>query len=70
MSESESTAGGTEFMCDFCGKQVERVRRIALDRDYDRLGIKHARQYACAQCSLDKEALRSSAAQRPSSQGS
>jgi hypothetical protein len=43
------------FKCDFCGKQTDRVRRIALDKDYDRLGERHAVRYACAECSRRKE---------------
>ncbi len=41
--------------CDFCGEQVLRVRRVALDRDYDRLQQPHAVRYACADCSEAKE---------------
>jgi len=41
--------------CDFCGKQVPQVRRIALDRDYERLQTRHAVRYACAACSEAKE---------------
>jgi hypothetical protein len=44
--------------CDFCGRVVERVRRIALDRDYDRLGQRHVVRYACPECSMRKEAER------------
>lgn len=41
--------------CDFCGKEVAQVRRIALDRDYERLQTRHAVRYACAPCSEAKE---------------
>lgn len=41
--------------CDFCGALVTRVRRVALDRDYDRLQQPHAARYACADCSEVKE---------------
>ncbi len=46
------------FKCDFCGHEVPRVRRIALDRGYDRLGQRHAVRYACDACSHSKEAER------------
>ena len=32
-----------------------RVRRVALDGDYDRLGRRHAVRYACDSCSRAKE---------------
>ena len=44
--------------CDFCGAQVARVRRIALDRDYDRLQQPHVVRYACPDCSEAKERAR------------
>jgi hypothetical protein len=44
--------------CDFCGREVDRVRRVALDRDYDRLAQRHLVRYACAECSALKEAER------------
>jgi predicted RNA-binding Zn-ribbon protein involved in translation (DUF1610 family) len=43
------------FRCDFCGSEVPRVRRIALDRGYDRLQTPHRVQYACPECSERKE---------------
>ena len=46
------------FRCDFCGDTVPRVRRIALDRGYERLQTPHAVQYACESCSREKEAAR------------
>ena len=48
-----SGAGGL-FHCDFCGQDVPRVRRVALDRDYERLQTPHPVRYACARCSDDK----------------
>ena len=48
--------------CDFCGEVVSRVRRIALDRGYDRLQTPHQVQYACPTCSERKEAERRSTA--------
>jgi hypothetical protein len=47
-----------EFVCDFCGGTVSHVRRIALDRDYDRLQTPHQVQYACDACSAEKERQR------------
>ena len=44
--------------CDFCGEHVSRVRRIALDRDYERLRTPHRVQYACDPCSARKDAER------------
>ncbi len=41
--------------CDFCGREVESVRRVAIDKDYDRLSIKHQIKYACQECSKRKE---------------
>jgi len=65
MSEVEAGPTGkadaeapAEFTCDFCGKTVLHVRRIALDRDYDRLQKPHAVQYACDTCSEEKERRR------------
>ncbi|MDJ0849902.1 MAG: hypothetical protein QNK04_16150 [Myxococcota bacterium] len=46
------------FRCDFCGEAVPRVRRIALDRGYERLQTPHAVQYACERCSEEKESQR------------
>jgi hypothetical protein len=44
--------------CDFCGAQVPVVRRVALDRDYDRLQTPHRELYACVPCSERKEQRR------------
>jgi len=44
-----------QLRCDFCGALVPRVRRIALDRDYDRLQRPHSVRYACPECSQRKE---------------
>jgi DNA-directed RNA polymerase subunit RPC12/RpoP len=41
--------------CDFCGKDVETVSRVALDKGYDRLTVKHSKMYACLKCSKKKE---------------
>jgi hypothetical protein len=45
----------SSFVCDFCGADAQRVRRVALDRGYDRLGVRHAVRYACETCSRDKD---------------
>ena len=47
-----------QFVCDFCGRTAAHVRRIALDRDYDRLQTPHLVRYACDSCSQDKERRR------------
>jgi hypothetical protein len=41
--------------CDFCGEETDSVRRVALDRDYDRLQTPHPVRYACGRCSSEKE---------------
>jgi hypothetical protein len=48
----------SSFTCDFCRKPVSRVRRVALDVDYDRLSRRHAVRYACESCSRRKEGER------------
>ena len=60
MSEGEATnAGGQQrLVCDFCEQEVPRVRRVALDEDYDRLQTPHRVQYACDLCSRKKEEQR------------
>lgn len=47
--------------CDFCGQQAPRVRRIALDGEYERLRTPHQVQYACSDCSARKERERAEA---------
>jgi ribosomal protein L44E len=44
--------------CDFCGAEAPRVRRVALDSGYDRLGQRHVVRYACEVCSQVKDASR------------
>ncbi len=44
--------------CDFCGAETPRVRRVALDAGYDRLGQRHVVRYACDTCSREKDAAR------------
>ena len=41
--------------CDFCGEESPHVRRVALDRDYERLQTPHPVRYACDRCSREKE---------------
>ncbi len=41
--------------CDFCGKETETVVRVAIDKDYDRLTVKHVKRYACKACAEKKE---------------
>ena len=60
MSERTETGADERFRCDFCGSEVPRVRRVALDRDYDRLQKPHRVQYACPECSERKERERAS----------
>jgi hypothetical protein len=59
MSERPDADAQTGFRCDFCGSEVPRVRRVALDRDYDRLQKPHRVRYACPECSERKERERS-----------
>ncbi len=57
MAEAETSAerGRERLVCDFCGQEVPRVRRVALDEDYDRLQMPHRVQYGCDRCSRKKE---------------
>jgi len=54
----ESAVDGGGLRCDFCGSAAPRVRRVALDRDYDRLLVPHRVKYACSVCSDEKERSR------------
>lgn len=47
--------GEPELRCDFCGRSVASVRRVALDDGYDRLARPHRVLYACETCSEAKE---------------
>jgi hypothetical protein len=63
MPEAEGTVGGEPgqgegLRCDFCGAEVARVRRVALDRGYERLQTPHQALYACERCSEQKELRR------------
>ncbi len=50
--EPSSQAG---MRCDFCRAVVPSVRRVALDRNYERLRTSHQVRYACPACSERKE---------------
>lgn len=56
--ETASPQGEAGLRCDFCHENVQSVRRIALDQDYDRLQTPHRELYACARCSEQKERRR------------
>jgi hypothetical protein len=59
--ESETPVGAepeSGRRCDFCGKQVPRVLRVALDGEYERLQTRHQVRYACPDCSEAKERRR------------
>jgi len=58
METQSATVLDAEHTCDFCGRNASRVQRVALDRDYDRLGVRHPVRYACEPCSQSKEAAR------------
>lgn len=51
-------------VCDFCGDRVPAVRRVALDREYDRLQKAHRERYACSSCFEKKEKQRLGLAHR------
>jgi hypothetical protein len=57
-SGASAVAAPEPLVCDFCGETVRRVRRVALDGDYDRLQKPHVVQYACHTCSEAKERRR------------
>jgi len=56
----EPGEAGTEvpLRCDFCGEPAPVVRRVALDRGYERLQTPHPVRYACSRCSEEKEQRR------------
>ncbi|MBI2411736.1 MAG: hypothetical protein HYV24_00805 [Deltaproteobacteria bacterium] len=41
--------------CDFCGAETDFVVRVVIDKDYDRLTVRHEKRYACRACSEKKE---------------
>ena len=55
--------------CDFCGKESDRVVRVALDTGYDRLSVKHQVRYACPECSGKKEQERKERLKREAEAG-
>jgi len=56
--ERKSAESSEGLRCDFCGATVPRVRRIALDGEYERLRTPHRPMYACPECSERKESAR------------
>ena len=55
-ADREAEQANAELLrCDFCGREVSRVRRVALDRGYERLQTPHQVRYACERCSAAKE---------------
>jgi len=56
MEKGQQELGGRE--CDFCGDRVAAVRRVALDREYDRLQKVHRELYSCPVCFESKERRR------------
>ncbi|MBW2425339.1 MAG: hypothetical protein JRG86_13890 [Deltaproteobacteria bacterium] len=57
-SSSAGVQGQAGYRCDFCGDRVAAVRRVALDREYDRLQKLHQELYACPECFENKERQR------------
>ena len=55
MAEEEGAGRNRRFRCDFCGEEAESVRRVALDKGYERLRTPHRVRYACERCSVAKE---------------
>ena len=55
---SQTRTSAAPLRCDFCAAEVESVRRVALDRDYERLRTPHRELYACSDCSERKERIR------------
>jgi hypothetical protein len=58
MPQPSAPPAATGQRCDFCGAVVPTVRRVAVDRGYDRLQTPHRELYACGPCSERKEAAR------------
>ena len=55
MTEPGRGEGGVEapesvMRCDFCDREVQSVRRVALDGEYERLRTPHAVMYSCPDC--------------------
>jgi len=58
LRDSAEEAGKGPLVCDFCGETAPRVRRVVLDRGYERLQTPHEVRYACEPCSDEKERSR------------
>jgi hypothetical protein len=58
VSRLEEAEAGVPLVCDFCGQAATVVRRVALDRGYERLQTLHSVRYACSRCSEEKEQRR------------
>jgi len=56
--DSRKSDPGAPLRCDFCGEPAPVVRRVALDRGYERLQTPHPVRYACSRCSDEKEQRR------------
>jgi hypothetical protein len=56
--EAGDASPAAPLRCDFCGEPAPVVRRVALDRGYERLQTPHPVRYACSRCSEDKEQRR------------
>ena len=56
--DSGASDPGAPLRCDFCGEPAPVVRRVALDRGYERLQTPHLVRYACSRCSEEKEQRR------------
>jgi hypothetical protein len=56
--KGQDTGTSAGRRCDLCGNEVVSVRRVALDREYDRLQLAHKELYACEPCFESKEQRR------------
>jgi predicted RNA-binding Zn-ribbon protein involved in translation (DUF1610 family) len=64
---ARGTKLGAVLKCDFCGREAAKVRRVALEPNYDRLTQRHSVRYACPECSERKSAERKDRERRKSS---
>ena len=53
--QQPSGAPAAGLRCDFCGEEAGTLRRVALDRGYERLRTPHRVRYACPRCSEQKD---------------
>lgn len=58
VSRTEGADASQPLVCDFCGEPAPVVRRVALDRGYERLQTLHPVRFACPRCSDEKEQRR------------